>query len=356
MALSSWEHVETDCSLLSYQSVMNVVSGNAERMPVIFVHAAAPPELCTPLAAHFAADGFTHIYLCNKVGDAEDVVDMIARAVDWLLHTKAPQFERVVLVGMGESSANARLYMLQGGHEHVAFCFLLGGTHEYTLFSMLEDSFYDPYKERVPESIKVMPRLHHTMMVHIIAGLAGGNGYDREPRYLPEAVNVSLALDEDGLLQGGSTYEVIRQCLLGRVWLVTIRLRRLLMRRSEAKQAQHVSGAFCFQINGHPTPFDGVFQVPVDASFDFDPDRVLLGTLARPLGAGGPALDIDFRLKDLSPRDGRRRQLITSLHTPLRDGLVAEHVLIDGFGSALGIEVRCEQPIAAIEYDDEFRV
>jgi hypothetical protein len=78
--------------------------------------------------------------------------------------------------------------------------------------------------------------------------------------------------------------------------------------------------------------------------FELNPEHALLGTLTFPMMAVGRAVDIDFRLKDLSSRGGQRRKLLTSLHTPLRAGLISEHVLQDSLGSELGIQVRCDRP------------
>jgi hypothetical protein len=254
-----------------------------------------------------------------------------------------------MLVGCGSGGLLARRYIMLGGYDRVAYAFMLGSTHRHSQLAYLRDTIFEPRSEDKDDSLPVAaPDLDRTVLVNIYS--------DLDPAFdgvhLPDAVNVTLPLSQAGLCRDRQTYATMRQYLVGAQWLVTVRLRSLHM-RAFAGSDDLYTGPFCFEVNGQRAPFDGHLRAPVEQLFEFDAARTLLSTLTFPLAGTGRAINLDFRLKDLSPRGGPRRMLVASLHTPLRDDLTTEHFLQASLGSEVHIQVCCKRPKAVIDVNDE---
>ncbi len=344
-----WRRLDPAQAFYSYQPQFGNEIGGALRPPVIFLQ----PRLLehgNALAELFREDGFADIY-AYTVRDTDDrAAQALGRAVDWLLAEHHPHHQRVILVGCAGGGLLGRRYVLRGGCARVAFLFTLGSAHRMSLLSHLEGAVFESQIEG-EEPLVAAPSLGDTVMVNVYSDLAavgpagGGQGV-----HLPDAVNLALPVGAEALCRDRTAYEHLRRYMAGDLWLVTVRLRSLLM---QGESEDGYTGPFCFEVNGWRAPLDGVFRVALERRFDFNLEHTLLGTLTFPMTAAGRAVDIDFRLKDLSMRGGQRRKLLTSLHTPLRAGLVSEHVLQDSLGSEVGIQVRCDRPqtLSIDDYD-----
>ncbi|MBN1963914.1 MAG: hypothetical protein JW910_04675 [Anaerolineae bacterium] len=341
----TWHRLEAASTLYRYQPHLGAVSAPAGHVPVLLVHP-LPPETGSALAAMFYADGLTELYTHQVRGVDDAAADELARVVEVLLAAHPGQV-RVVLVGCAAGGTLARRYLLQGGFSRTAYLFTLGSAHRYSPLICLRDSVVEPYAVPVDLPELCGTSFDGTVIVNLYSETMRQD--PDEPGFgmlLPEAINVGVPLPQEALCRHAATYRVLRQHLAGQYWLVAVRLQGLTMRGPASDDR---TGPFCFEVNGQRVPFDGVFSVPVDEPFAFDPAMTPLGTLTFPLTQWGRAADIDFRLKDLAPRRGPRRKLLTSLHVALGPDTVSEHVLQDSQGSEIRIQVRCDRPPSLIE-------
>ncbi len=335
-----WRRLDPGQAFYSYQPQFGDEGGAAARPPVIFLQP-QPLERGSALADLFREDGFADIYAYAVHETGDRAAQALGQGVDWLLAERHANHQRVILVGCGSGGLLGRRYVLRGGCARVAFLFTLGSAHRLSLLSYLSDSVFESQIDG-EEPLVTAPHLGDTVMVNIYSDLAAAGPAGGGPGvHLPDAVNLALPVSGEALCRDRTAYEHMRSYLSGDLWLVTVRLRSLLM-QGEAEDGY--TGPFCFEVNGWRAPLNGVFRVPLERRFELNPEHALLGTLTFPMTAVGRAVDIDFRLKDLSSRGGQRRKLLTSLHTPLRAGLISEHVLQDSLGSELGIQVRCDRP------------
>ncbi len=319
-------------------------------MPVLFLQP-PPLEAGSSLAGMYLEDGFTAIYAYPVQGTDTEAALGLADAVEWLMTTQHPQWQRLVMVGCVTGGVLGRRYLMLSGYERVAYLFTVGSSHRYSPLAYLRGTIFEPRDGSDEPPPVAAPALDDTVMLNIYSeGLGAGAAQAEHGVHLPEAINVGLPLGPEALCRDVLTYRAMRRHLQGQFWLVTVRLKSLVM---QGAQEQERTGPFCFEVNGWRAPFDGAFRVPVGVLYEFDPARTLLGTVTFPLTEMGRAVDIDFRLKDLSPVSGRRRKLSTSLHTPLRDDLVSEHVLQDSLGSEVGIQVCCQRPRSVLEADHD---
>jgi len=341
-----WRRLDDAQAFYRYQPYMGESEIGTASPPVVFLNP-LPVETNNPLAELFWADGFLALYSYATPTDDDETARRLGQDINQLLATQHPAEERVILVGCAGGGLLGRRYVMLGGSLRVAYLFTLGSAHNFSQLAYLGESIFEPYE--VVERVRALApsNLDHTVQVNIYSELlaaspeAMGQGV-----HLPDAVNVALPIGHEALCRDELTYRVMHQYLLGEQWLVTVRLQSLNM-HGDGEDAS--TGPFCFEVNGLRAPFDGAFRVPLDRRFTFEPARTLLGTLTFPLTAAGRAVDIDFRLKDLSPQRGQRRKLLTSLHTPLRAGVLSEHLLQDSLGSEVGIQVRCDRPQPILE-------
>ena len=319
-------------------------------LPVIFLNP-LPVETNNPLAEMFRTDGFLALYAYATPTDDDELARRLGQAIEWLLKSQHPAEVQVILVGCASGGLLGRRYVMLGGSVRVAYLFTLGSAHSFSQLAYLRESIFEAYEGGDGVLALAPSNLDHTVQVNIYSELlaaspeAMGQGV-----HLPDAVNVPLPIGPEALCRDDLAYQMMRHYLLGQQWLVTVRLQSLNMHGADEDT---FTGSFCFEVNGWRAPFDGAFRVPIDRRFTFEPARTLLGTLTFPLTAAGRAVDIDFRLKDLSPQRGQRRKLLTSLHTPLRAGLLSEHLLQDSLGSEVGIQVRCDRPQPLLEAQDD---
>jgi hypothetical protein len=340
-----WKQLPDQPALHRYEQHLSGPQINPEATPVLFLQP-LPPETGNPLAELFREDGFTAIYAYTVTHTNTEAALALGETIDWLLAQHPNGEQRVVMVGCASGGLLGRRYLMLGGTQHVAYLFTLGSAHNYSQLAYLRGTIFEG-RAGADEPPPVAAPMDHTVLVNIYSELKRRT--PGEVVHLPDAVNVALPLGEEALCRDRLTYEEIRRYMQGALWLVTVRLQKLIMRGGA--MADDLTGPFCFEINGWRAPFDGVFRVPVDSPFEFDPTRTRLGTLTFPLTASGYAVDIDFRLKDLTSRLETRRKLLTSLHTPLRAGLMSEHVLQDSLGSEVCIQVRCDQPKPVLDSD-----
>jgi hypothetical protein len=346
-----WKRLAADQDFYRYQQHLGDSPANPGAVPVIFLQP-LPPELATAMAEMFWADGFNDIYVYMVKAIDNEAALILGEAIEWLMHAYHPEQQRIVLVGSFTGGLLARRYVAFGGYERVAYLFTLGSQHHYSQLAYLRGSIFESREGAEEPPPVAAPALDDTVQVNIYSELAVASS-ERVNQFihLPDAVNISLPLGEEALCRDRLTYQAMRGYLQGSLWLITVRLKSLEMRGGV--EANTRTGPFCFEVNGWRAPFDGVLRVPLEKRYEFDPARTLLGTLMFPLTAAGRAVDIDFRLKDLSPRTQQRRKLLTSLHTPLHQDLVSEHVLQDSLGSEVGIQVRCDRPRPVLEAENE---
>ena len=300
-----------------------------------------------PLAGMFRADGFTEIYAYPVTDVSNEAALELADSVEQLMAMYHPHQARLILVGCARGGMLGRRYVMLGGYERVAFLFTMGSSHRYSQLAYLRGTIFEPRDGADEPPPVAAPALDKTIQVNIYSELSA-EGADRVGygAHLPDAANMALPVGAEALCRDVLTYHAMRQYLQGALWVVTVRLQSLEM---QGPPQETITGPFCFEVNGWRAPFDGVFRVPTGQRFEFDPARTLLGTIIFPLTQMGRAVDIDFRLKDLSPPSGRRRKLFTSLHTPLREGVVSEHRLQDSLGSEVGIQVCCNRPLPLLK-------
>lgn len=339
-----WRRLDDLQVIHRYQSHIGRVQPDPASIPVLFLQT-LPPETGNPLAGMFRADGFTEIYAYTVTDISNEAALALFEVIEQLMRMY-PEQERLIVVGCGDGGVLGRRYVTLGGYERVAFLFTLGSLHRHSQLAYLRGSIFelrDGMEEPPPVAA---PALDKTIQVNVYSELLM-NSLDRKGQgvHLPDAVNMALPLGQEALCRDVLTYNALRQYLQGALWVVTVRLHSLYMHGSPDGEK---TGPFCFEVNGWRAPFDGVFRVPIDTRFDFDPARTLLGTIIFPLTQLGRAVDIDFRLKDLGPLNGKRRKLFTSLHTPLREASVSEHLLQDSLGSEVGIQVYCDRPDSLI--------
>ncbi len=303
------------------------------------------------LADQFREDGLAAVYTCTLNGNNDEAAHSLDEAVEWLLNACHPRQTQVVLVGCAGGGLLARRYVVLGGSRRAAWLFTVGSTHTFSLLSFLDPGVFErQYPETSLPDVE-SPVVDQTTLVNIYSGLISS----RRLVQLPDAVNLSLPVEEEVICRAPHTYQVMRRCLRGDFWMVTVRLKRLEMRG--APDAEGRSGPFCFEVNGWRTPFDGVFRAPLQRAFDLDPARALLATVPFPKTNAGRAVDVTFRLKDLTPaasdpgnpQPPERRKLVASLHTPLRADQVAEYALQDSLGSEIVIQIRCDSPRSFLE-------
>lgn len=320
-------------------------------MPVVFLQP-LPLETGTALADMFWADGLTAIYALNIRDTGVRAAEAVGDTIAWLLRKYHPNHDRVILVGCADGGALGYRYVIQGGYQRTAFLFMGGSHPAHSQLAALPAEIFERNAALPQAEPAAVPLPGQTVVVNLYSNQAG-TGYRPEQVFtaMPDAVNMALPMEEEAVCRDALTYRAIRQYLSGQLILVTVGLQNLMMRG--AVGANGHTGPFCFEVNGQRVPFDGVFRVALEAAHTFDPALTLLGTLAFPITDAGYAVNIDFRLKDLAPAVGQRRKLLTSLHTPLRDGLVSEHTLQDSLGSVVGIQVRCERPLPVLETHDE---
>ncbi len=345
-----WRRLTPEQPLFRYHPSRGDLTVDPDAQPVLFLHPQLP-EAVTSFAEMFRADGFSEIYVYT-VGNVDNIAALdLGEVVELLMTSYYPQQQRLVLIGCLEGGLLARRYAAFGGDQRVSYLFTLGTRHNYSQLAYLRGSIFESREGADEPPPVAAPSMDETVQVNIYSEMARTNPDIPGPVHLPDAVNSSLPLGEEALCRDRLTYQAMRQYLQGSLWLVTVRLQSLEMRGGDSADGR--TGAFCFEVNGWRAPVDGVLRVPLGTRFDFDPSRIVLGTVMFPLTSVARAVDIDFRLKDLSPRAQKRRKLLTSLHTPLRADLVSEHVLLDSLGSEVGIQVRCERPRPVLEVDNE---
>jgi len=341
-----WRRLDDLQVIYRYQSHIGRVQPDQASIPVLFLQP-LPPETDNPLAGMFRADGFSEIYTYTVTDISNEAALALSEVVEQLMTRYYPQQERLIVVGCGDGGVLGRRYVTFGGYERVAFLFTLGSSHRHSQLAYLRGSIFE-LREGVEEPPPVAaPALDKTIQVNIYSELLM-NSLDRMDQgvHLPDAVNMALPLGQEALCRDVLTYNALRQYLQGALWVVTVRLHSLHM---HGPPGERMTGPFCFEVNGWRAPFDGVFRVPIGTRFDFDPARTLLGTIIFPLTQMGRAVNIGFRLKGLGPLSGQRRKLFTSLHTPLREASISEHVLQDSLGSEVGIQVYCDRPDSLIQ-------
>ncbi len=347
-----WKRLDERQTLYRYEPYWQGGASNPAAMPVLFLQP-LPPETATPLAEMLRADGLGALYACVISDTDTAAARELEASLAWLLRTYHPRHARAIVVGCAAGGVLGYRYVMQGGYPRVAYLFTIGSQHRHTQLSALGDALFEARATRTGPLTDAAPIPGQTVIVNLYsARMASRLGPENRLAHLPDAVNEALPLEEEALCRDKATYGLIRQYLAGEQMLVHVCLHSLEMRGQPAGGTR--SGPFCFEVNGHRAPFDGALRVPLETTYAFDPARTLLGTLAFLRSASGRAVNIDFRLKDLSSLPGgQRRKLLTSLHTPLRDGLISEHTLQDSLGSVVGIQVRCEQPRPVLEANHE---
>lgn len=342
----SWHQVAEQPGLVQYRSgMLGEAAAPAERPPVLFVNP-MPPETVSPLAAQYHADGFTAVYSYHATAEDDAAVQALAAVVAWLL-AQHPAYSRLIMIGCVGGGALARRYLLLGGEPYVAFLFMLGSAHRFSQLAYLPEAVFSPGEAVDPLPLRLdgsVSTLNKPVQVNLYSDLAV-----IPTPLLEDAVNAALPVGEEALCRDVVTYRAMRRYLQGAWWVVTVQLASLLMRGPESETR---TGPFCFEVNGVRAPFTGVFRLPLNTRFDFDPAQTPLSTVKFPLTAAGRAVDIEFRLKNLSRRGAQRRKLSTTLHTPLREDLLSEHVLQDSLGSELGIYLSCCRPTPVLDPDD----
>ncbi|GEM_PF-6440768 len=348
MQSSGWRRLDSSHAIYRYQPRLGAEAADSARMPVLFLHP-LPPEAGSPLAEWYRQDGFTAIYAYPVTGTDNAAALKLDEAITWLMTTHHARHSRLILVGCASGGVLGRRYVMLGGQERAAYLFMLGSSHRYSALAYLRGTIFEAGDNADEPPPIITPNLGDTVMVNIYSeGLGAGPNFPEQEVHLTEAVNLSLPLGQEALCRDTLTYQEMRRFLQGQLWLVTVRLQSLEMRGPETETH---TGPFCFEINGWRAPFDGVLRMPLGKYYEFNPGHALLGTLPFPLTQMGRAVDINFRLKDLSPPRLPRRKLLASLHTPLRAGAVSEHVLQDSLGSEVRIQVRCDRPEPVLEPD-----
>lgn len=347
-----WKRLDTRQALYRYEPYWQGGASDPALMPVVFLQP-LPPETVTPMAEMFRADGLSALYTCVVRETDAAAVKALDDTLAWLLRTCHPRRKQAIVVGCAGGGVLAYRYVMQGGYPRVAYLFTIGSQHRNTQLSALGDALFELRATRTGPLTAAAPVPGQTVIANLYsARMASRLGPENRLAHLPDAVNEALPLEEEALCRDKTTYDLIRQYLAGERVLVHVCLQSLEMRGQPYEDKR--TGPFCFEVNGHRAPFDGALRVPLETAFAFDPARTLLGTLVFLRSASGRAVNIDFRLKDLSSLPGgQRRKLLTSLHTPLRAGLVSEHTLQDSLGSVVGIQVRCERPQPVLETNHE---
>ncbi|MBN2471306.1 MAG: hypothetical protein JXN59_11320 [Anaerolineae bacterium] len=347
-----WKRLGERQTLYRYEPYWQGGAPDPAVMPVLFLQP-LPPETITPLAEMFREDGLVALYTC-VIRDTDSVTaKTLENTLAWLLRTYHPRHKQVIVVGCAGGGVLGYRFVMQGGYARVAFLFTVGSQHRHTQLSALGEAFFEGRMTRTGPLTGAAPIPGQTIIANLCsARMASRLGPENRLVHLPEAVNEILPLEEEALCRDSATYEIMRKYLAGDRLLVHVCLETLQMRGQPIDGER--TGPFCFEVNGHRAPFDGVLRVPLEIAYTFDPARTLLGTLAFPYSASGRSVNIDFRLKDLSSQsDGQRRKLLASLHAPLRAGGVSEHMLQDSLGSTVGIQVRCERPQSVLEANYE---
>lgn len=352
MSSYHWKRLGERQALYRYEPYWQPAAPDPAAIPVVLLQP-LPPETGTPLAEKFRADGLAALYAIQVTDTDEAAVQMLDSTLAGLLKTHHPRSQAVVLVGCASGGMLGYRYVRQGGSARVSFLFTIGSQHRSSQLTALGQVLFEGRAGQPMLHTEVAPTAGNTVIVNLHSERTAARlGPENQPAYLEDAANESLPLEEEALCRDRAAYAAMRRYLAGDLLLVSVCLKSLTMRGSVGDNGQ--TGPFCFEVNGHRAPFDGAFRVPVETAYTFDPARAQLGTLTFPATAGGKAVTFDFRLKDLSSVPGQpRRKLLTSLHTSLRDGLVAEHTLQDSLGSVVGIQVRCMRPPALLEANHE---
>lgn len=346
-----WKRLDDRQSLYRYEPYWQGGPADPAAMPVVFLQP-LPPETGTPLAEMFRADGLVAIYAVSVTDIDARATQALDKAISYLLRTYHPQHDQVILVGCASGGTLGYRYVIHGGYRQAAYLFMIGSHPAQSQLAALPKDVFEQREAQPVDQQAAAPLPGHTVLVNLYGNRAGARFRPEQVfTAMPDAVNVELTLEEEALCRHQAVYGVIRQYLSSQIVLVSVGLQRLTMRG--AAGANSHTGPFCFEVNGLRVPFDGVFRVAVESQHEFDPAQTLLGTLAFPYSKAGHAVNIGFRLKDLAPPTDQRRKLFTSLHTPLRHGLISEHALQDSFGSLVGIQVRCERPLPVLDTHDQ---